>query len=242
MHNKPARAAPGARFKAYLVHFYTASTTVLLLISTMYLLDGRLTEALFVMLLCIVIDGTDGILARRFEVKRYVPEIDGRAMDDVIDYVAYTFLPVVFLLQAEMLLQPVVFFAALPLLSSAFGFARVDVKLDEEGFFVGFPSYWNIVVAYLYLTGAPVWLNTLVIVVLAVLVFVPTRYIYITRFPHHRKIHMAAAIFSGLILLLALVVGEAARTPLVLLSLIYPVFYTIYSFKLDFQARRAVER
>lgn len=242
MHNKPARAAPGARLKAYLVHIYTASTTVLLLISTMYLLDGRLTESLFVMLLCIVIDGTDGMLARRYEVKRHVPEIDGRTLDDVIDYVAYTFLPVVFLLQAEMLLQPVVFFAALPLLSSAFGFARVDVKLDEEGFFVGFPSYWNIVVAYLYLVGAPVWLNTLVIVVLAVLVFVPTRYIYITRFPHHRKAHMAAAIFSGLMLLLAVLIGEAARTPLVLLSLIYPVFYTIYSFKLDRQARRAVER
>jgi phosphatidylcholine synthase len=242
MHDKPARHATGARIKAYLVHFYTASTTVLLLISTMYLLDGRLTEAIFVMLLCVVIDGTDGILARRYEVKRHVPEIDGRAMDDVIDYVAYTFLPVVFLIQAEMLLQPVLFFAALPLLSSAFGFARVDVKLDEEGFFVGFPSYWNIVVAYLYMTSAPVWLNTLVVVVLAVLVFVPTRYIYITRFPRHRNAHMAAAIFSGLIMLLALVVNEAVRTPLVLISLIYPVFYTFYSFKLDRQARRAVER
>lgn len=154
MNNKNLLSAPSARLKALLVHLYTASTMIVLLVAMLFLLEGQLTAALFTMLLNIVIDATDGFLARRYQVKRHVPEFDGRTMDDVIDYVAYVFMPVIFMVQAEMLLQPVIVFGSLPLIASAFGFARVNAKLDEEGFFVGFPSYWNIIVAYLFLIGA----------------------------------------------------------------------------------------
>ncbi|PDW01658.1 hypothetical protein CJ255_18040 [Candidatus Viridilinea mediisalina] len=226
-----------ARIKAYLVHLYTASTVVLLLLSTIFLLDGQFAAALFAMLLCIVIDGTDGMLARRYNVKKYVPEVDGRAMDDVIDFVAYAFLPVLFMVQAEMLLQPVLLFGALPLLASAFGFARVDVKLDDEGFFLGFPSYWNLLVAYLYLISAPAWINTIIVIVLSILVFIPTRYIYITRLPRYRNAHLAAATISGIILLVSVLVDGNARILLALLSLLYPIFYIIYSLRLNRAAR-----
>jgi phosphatidylcholine synthase len=143
------------------------------------------------------------------------------------------------MLKAGMLLQPAVFFCCLPLLASAFGFSRVNAKLDNEGFFIGFPSYWNIVVAYFYLTGSPPWLNTLIIVALAGLVFVPTRYIYITRFPHMRRAHLAGATLSGITMLSALFVGGQLRLLLVGLSLIYPAIYTAYSLFLDQQARKA---
>src|SRR5205085_1234122 len=125
-------------------------------------------------LLAVAIDSTDGMLARRYRVKEMVPEFDGRRMDDIVDYISYVFLPVVFMLKAGMLLEPALVFGSLPLLASVFGFGRVDAKLDEEGFFLGFPSYWNVVVAYFYLIGTPPWLNTVVIVLLAALVFVPT--------------------------------------------------------------------
>jgi phosphatidylcholine synthase len=230
-------APPAARIRALLVHCYTASTMIILLAATALLLDGQLTAALFVMLLSIVIDATDGTLARRFKVKQYAPEFDGRSMDDVIDYVAYVFLPVVFMLKAEMLLQPAIFFGVFPLIASAFGFSRVDAKLDDAGFFVGFPSYWNIVVAYFYLTASPAWLNTLIILALAALVFVPTRYIYITRFPRHRTFHLIGATLSGIALLAALLTSGALRNGLVLCSLLYPIYYTGLSFMLDHRAR-----
>ncbi len=228
------------RAKAFLVHCYTASTMIVLLVATSFLLNGQLTEALFTMLLTIVIDATDGSLARRYKVKQYAPEYDGRTMDDIIDYVSYVFLPVVFLIKAGMLLEPVVFFAAFPLVASAFGFSRVNAKLDADGFFVGFPSYWNIVLAYFYLANSPAWLNSLIIVLLAALVFVPTRYIYITRFPHNRRAHLAGASLSGVTLLAALLISGETRTALVLISLVYPLIYTVYSLVLDRRARRAV--
>lgn len=237
-HPLPAPSYPSfARVKAFLVHVYTASTMILLLIATSLLLNDRPTEALFVMLLNMVIDATDGFLARRLNVKKLVPEFDGRTMDDVIDYVAYVFLPIVFLIKEEMLAQPAIFFGAFPLIASAFGFARVNAKLDDEGFFIGFPSYWNIFVAYFYLLGLPPWLNSAILIFLAVMVFVPTRYIYITRFPRFKEYHFAAASLSGIAMLSALWVTGDTRMFLVVLSLIYPFYYTVYSFMLDRRAR-----
>lgn len=59
-----------ARRKALLVHIYTASTVIVLLLSTHLLLHGQLTAALFVLLLAIVIDATDGALAPTFPGER----------------------------------------------------------------------------------------------------------------------------------------------------------------------------
>jgi phosphatidylcholine synthase len=227
------------RVKAYLVHAYTASTVILQLLSMHYLLQDRLELSLFVMSLAVIIDATDGFLARRYRVKDVVPEFDGRRLDDIVDYISYVFLPVAFLIKANMLIEPMVLFGCLPLLASAFGFSRSDAKLDEEGYFVGFPSYWNVLVVYLYLLAWPAWLNTIIIVFLSAMVLVPTRYIYITRYPHHRNLHFAAAFVSGVLLLIALMVGESVRTPLILISLIYPIYYTYLSFRDEIRARRA---
>lgn len=228
----------GARLKALLVHLYTASTVILLLLAMQLLLNDEFSLALFVLLLAVVIDATDGTLARRFRVKDVIPEFDGRRLDDIIDYISFTFLPVVFMLKAEMLLAPAVLFGSLPLLASAFGFARVDAKLDNDGFFVGFPSYWNILLVYFYLLEWPAWLNTLVVIICTILVFIPTRYIYITRFPHLKWLNYGGSWLCGIALLAALLSSGATRLTLTLLSLTYPVFYTVYSLLLDWRARR----
>jgi phosphatidylcholine synthase len=222
-----------------MVHVYTASTVILLLLSVDLLLRDQLNLALFVMLLAVAIDSTDGMLARRYRVKEVVPEFDGRRLDDIVDYISYVFLPVIFMLKARMLLDPMVLFGALPLLASAFGFSRVDAKLDDDGFFLGFPSYWNIVVVYLYLFGSPAWINTAIIAFLSIMVFVPTRYIYITRFRSHPRLHFAGATVCGAALLAALFIGGDLRRLLLLFSLIYPVYYTILSFVADRRARKA---
>ena len=66
------------------------------------------------------------------------------------------------------------------LLSSAFGFNRDDAKTADH-FFTGFPSYWNIVVLYLFVLGLPPSSTRLILLALAVLVFVPIRYVYPSR-------------------------------------------------------------
>ena len=43
----------------------------------------------------------------------------------------------------------------LPLLASAYGFCQTSAKTDD-GYFLGFPSYWNLVAFYLYIVAAAV--------------------------------------------------------------------------------------
>ena len=69
------------------------------------------------------------------------------------------------------------------LLSSAYGFNRDDAKTSDH-FFTGFPSYWNIVVFYLFVAALAARRRTRsILLVLAVLVFVPIRYVYPSRTP-----------------------------------------------------------
>jgi len=225
------------RVGAYLVHIYTASTMALLALSAHLLFLGRYDAALAAMLLAIVIDSTDGFLARRVDIKIALPEFDGRRMDDVIDYVSYVFMPVLFLLQTNMLLGPELLWATVPLMASVFGFGRVDAKLDEEGFFLGFPSYWNIVVFYCFVFALPPWLNTLIIAVLAILVFVPMRYMYITRLSSLRWLNYSLTLAWAVLIGAALLTAGQLRSVLLTLSLVFPIYYTAGSFLLDRRAR-----
>ena len=62
----------------------------------------------------------------------------------------------------------------MPLLASGYGFCQTAAKTKDH-FFTGFPSYWNIVVLYLYVLDWPTWINTLWLVGLSVLTAVGLR-------------------------------------------------------------------
>jgi phosphatidylcholine synthase len=130
------------------------------------------------MLIAVLIDPADGTLARAVRIKQVLPWFDGAKLDYIIDYFTFVVAPVVFLFQMQ-LLPPAgtLFFVALPLLASGYGFCQAAAKTPDF-FFTGFPSYWNIVAFYLYLGGLPAWENGAVICALSVAVFIPIRYIY----------------------------------------------------------------
>ena len=87
----------------------------------------------------------------------------------------------------------------LPLLASAYGFSQVNVK-TADGFFLGFPSYWNIVAFYLFVLHPPPWVSVTLIVVCSVLTFVPTPYLYATRGgPFAKTINVGSAIWFVLL-------------------------------------------
>src|SRR5437870_3511703 len=168
---------------AWLVHLYTAmgfvcaaAIAVLVVIGG----DESFRWAFFLMMVATAIDATDGWLARRAHVKDVLPQFDGAALDNLIDFHTYTSLPLLLLWRAEVLPGAAAWLLILPLLASAYGFSQVNAKTDD-GFFLGFPSYWNIVAFYLYMLRTPVWVSASIIVLLSVLTFVPTPYLYSTR-------------------------------------------------------------
>ena len=100
----------------------------------------------------------------------------------------------------------------------------MNAKTDD-GFFLGFPSYWNIVAFYLYVLQPPVWVSAALIVTLAVLTFVPTPYIYATQGgPFARTINAGAVVWCALILWILAGPVRDVRS-VVLASLIYPAMY-----------------
>ena len=75
--------------RAAAVHLYTATGAVLALLIVLAAIEGEVDRALWLGLAALVIDGTDGMLARRFRVKERIPLFDGATMDDIVDYLTY---------------------------------------------------------------------------------------------------------------------------------------------------------
>jgi phosphatidylcholine synthase len=231
-----------AQVRGYLVHLYTASTLIFVVLALQWILMGEYRLALLAMGVTILIDATDGTLARKYRVKETAAGIDGTLLDNIVDFLSYVLLPMFFMMHAGMLLEPQALFVAFVMFASAFGFSRTTAKLANEGFFVGFPSYWNIVVFYLYLLQTPPEINTLLITLLALLVFVPVRFLYVSRLPKGRTLHYVLGGLWGALCLVALAMPQSDLRALVLYaSLAYPLYYTAHSLLLDLQERRELE-
>lgn len=229
--------------RGYLVHLYTTSTLLFVVLAVQWILDGRYELALLAMAITLMIDATDGALARKYRIAATTPRIDGALLDNVVDFVSYVFLPVLFMLHADLLVEPATVFLTVLAFSSAYGFSRTSAKLEDEGFFVGFPSYWNVVVFYAYLLGLPAWFNTILVVVLSLLVFADLRFLYVSRLRRSRLLHLVLGGAWGAACITALFLEPGAlRTVLVYASLSYVAFYAVHSVMLDLQSRTASER
>src|SRR6266516_527856 len=224
----PLRKTPSTWwFKAcgLIVHFYTASGAILAFLIVLAAIHGNVVQALWLALVALVIDGTDGWLARRFHVKETLPWFDGARLDDIVDYLTYVFAPILLLWNTDHL--PIglagIILAALPLLASGYQFSRVDAKTDDH-FFLGFPSYWNVVAFYIIIFNLPPIIVGAILLTCSVLVFVPIRYLYPSRTVIFRPLTLA---LTGIWLLSYALILQEMPTPQPLLA-IFSLFYLLY--------------
>ena len=230
--NAPSHFSILRQSLAWAVHAYTASGTIAGFLALQAVVAGDVRAAFLWMLIAVLIDATDGTLARIVEIKKVLPWFDGSKLDDIVDYFTFVIVPLVALYYFN-LLPPsgTVFFVAVPLLASAYGFCQAAAKTPDF-FFTGFPSYWNIIAFYLYALHTSPWLNGLLLCVLSILVFVPIRYVYPTRTVQFRFL---TNILGASWVIVFLVLIWQLPTPslwLVVASLYYPIYYTVVSFYL----------
>lgn len=225
------------RVRGYAVHFYTASGIGLAFLAAAEICaaapDPR--RCFILLFAAVFVDATDGFLARLWHVKTWAAALDGRTIDDLVDYLTFTFLPLLLMWRMEWLPEPAALFAIPALIASLFGFANRQAKDETRGFFLGFPSYWNVVAFYAGLFGgtdaAPI--TGLITLALALLTVLPVRFIYPNLAPPSWRM----IVLLGALLWAAALIALLAHYPhgprwLALLSLTYPVFYTILSFAL----------
>lgn len=218
---------------AWLVHLYTASGFVWALLAAQAAIDYDYVWAFLYLWLQVVVDATDGALARWVDVSRRLPWFSGSKLDDLVDYLTYAFVPALIVWRGPFVpdawATPL---AAAMLLASGYGFSRVHGKTPDH-FFLGFPSYWNVVVLYFFLTRSEPWINAVILSVLCVLVFVPLRFVYPSRTPVLPVLTNVLGA-SWAIVLLALV-GTYPRSsrPLLFASFVFPAYYVGLSVALE---------
>ena len=225
---------PWFRLRAVLVHLYTASGAVLALLILIAAYEEVALRALWLMLASLIIDSTDGLLARRLRVSEALPFFDGALLDNIVDYMTYVFAPMVLLWSGGYLPEgnAGVVFAALPLLASSYQFCRVDAKTDDH-FFLGFPSYFNVVAFYAIVFEPGPGALAAVLVVCSLLVFVPIRYVYPTRTIAFRRLSLTLTAL-WLVGYAVILLQMPRPDPLILgFSILYLCYYFSLSFYLS---------
>jgi len=224
---------------AWLAHFYTASGALAAFFATAAVFDADYRRAFLWLYVQVVIDATDGVAARALRVKERLPWFDGAKLDDIIDYLCYVFVPALIVWRAGLVppawTTPA---AAVMLMSSAYGFNRADAKTDDH-FFLGFPSYWNIVTLYLFVARWPLLWNAAILLTLAVLVFVPLRYVYPSRGVAFRRLTLGLGSLWAILLLVMVWQLPAVSGAVLLVSFTFPVYYVSLSLWLDVRRRLA---
>ena len=126
--------------KAWSVHAVTASGVILGMLALLALIEGRAESCLLWLGLALLVDGLDGTLARKYDVKVVLPHFDGSTLDLVIDYLTYVFIPAIFVYRFIPLPEYTLLLSVgVILLSSLFCFCNVNMK-SKDNYFVGFPA------------------------------------------------------------------------------------------------------
>ncbi|MDL1941828.1 hypothetical protein FBQ99_05715 [Chloroflexi bacterium CFX2] len=214
---------------AWGVHLFTATGAVWGLLAILAIFDGDYKMMIVWMIVSMLVDGFDGMLARWADVKKYANSIDGALLDNILDYLNYVLVPAIFLIKADVLPEPVrLLTACLILLTSAYQFTQVDAK-TEDHHFKGFPSYWNVAALYMLLMNLPPWVNFGFLLLFNILVFVPIKYIYPSRNSYLRRLTLALTYLYGAIGIWGLLMYPNQPGWVVWVSFIYVGYYLVLS-------------
>ncbi|NCV79232.1 MAG: hypothetical protein EBW25_00280 [Actinobacteria bacterium] len=177
-----------SRRAGYVIHVMTASGAVAGLLALQAVFDDRWRAALLWLIVCQVLDGLDGPIARKFDVTIHAPIIDGHVLDLVVDYVTCVVVPVALLARLELLPDHYeTLVAGTIFLTSALWFARTDQE-TEDHWFNGFPAVWNLVVPTFLIFGSSPKVVMIVSLVLCATQLTRIKIPHLVRVTSFRKI------------------------------------------------------
>lgn len=191
-----------AATKALSVHWLTATGAVFAMLAMLEAIN-RDWDTMFVWLIvAFAVDGIDGPLARKYDVKSNAPQFDGVLLDLIIDYLTYVFIPA-YALYASGLMDGWSGWVAIIVITftSALYFADTRMKTKDNSF-SGFPGCWNMLVLVLFALSPPWWACLALVALLSGAMFAPVKFIHPVRTDRWRAISLPVALawtaFAGL--------------------------------------------
>lgn len=176
--------------RAILVHLFTATGAVFAMLAMLAAVDEKWSLMFSWLVVAFIVDGVDGPLARRYDVKTNAPQIDGVLMDLIIDYLTYVFIPAYALFKSGLLPGWTGWIAIIVItFASAVYFADTRMKTKDNSF-AGFPACWNMVVLVLFATRPDFWVVLAIVIVFAVLMFTPTKFVHPVRTERWRLVSL----------------------------------------------------
>ena len=220
-----------AIFSAFAVHVFTTLGLLAAFMSIIAIVEGEWRTGYTWLIVCFVIDGLDGTLARRMNVERYLPNFDGKAIDFIVDFITYAFIPAFFFYSAKMvsdyLLLPMVF---IMLLSSGLYYGKKQMVVDGQ-YFIGFPVLWNIVVFYqFFVAGNIEIINIISIILFGIMHFIPLKFAYPSRSVRFKTMHRAASILGISAGILVLYLYPDQNICVSILAILIAGYFLFFSF------------
>jgi len=140
------------------------------------------------------VDGIDGPLARKYDVKTNAPEFDGVLMDLIIDYLTYVFIPA-FALFTSGLMDGWSGWAMIIIITFASVMYFSDTRMKtKDNSFKGFPGCWNMLVLVLFALQPEWWVSLIVVTVLAAAMFLPIKFVHPVRTERWRPVTLPMAL------------------------------------------------
>ncbi len=180
--------------KALAVHLFTATGAVFAMLAMLAAVEGKWSLMFLWLVVAFVVDGIDGPLARKYEVKTYAAQFDGNILDMIIDYLTYIFIPA-FALFKSGLLPGWTGWVAIILITFASALYLVDTRMKtKDNSFSGFPACWNMLVLVLFAIEPNFWISLVLVALLAVAMFTPLKFIHPVRTVRWRRLSLPMAL------------------------------------------------
>ena len=169
------------RIAALSVHLFTASGAVFAMLSMLAAANHQWSLMFLWLVVAFAVDGIDGPLARRFDVKNYAPRFDGMLLDLIIDYLTYVFIPAFALFQSGLLPGWTGWVTIIIItFASAMYFCDGNMKTKDNSFH-GFPGCWNMVALVMFAIQPNFWIILSLVTTLAIAMFLPLKFIHPVR-------------------------------------------------------------
>lgn len=180
--------------KALSVHLFTATGAIFAMLAMLAAVDSEYSLMFLWLVVAFIVDGIDGPLARRYDVKTNAAMFDGVLLDLIIDYLTYVFIPA-FALYESGLMDGWSGWVAIIVITfaSAMYFADNRMKTNDYSF-RGFPGCWNMLVLVIFALTPPWYISLVLVIVLAAAMFLPIKFVHPVRTVRWRMMTLPIAV------------------------------------------------